>query len=380
MRWVIFLFILTLFDVAYSQSLLQLRKGKGAGQKSNYSSSSRYEVRATESAGQRQEAPEVPSNVPAPVNPTPLEQTKPSVTQKVVSSPLQVEPKEMPEQTDSVFNYDSNEERFGLKPEESLGSDIERVVLGGKSLDLMVYKSQLPENDIRKNKLELSVAPVLMTGGLSSSYSFFNYKYGSAGYQGGLDFWLSPFSGISFAFTRSSDSAAKISASSNALVTATQLDFGMKIRSFETPANPVERTSWLFGYVHNSVETQQSQSSLMGFQTLGMYLGFQKNYSEGLLNSLDFRWMPSLSSSELGGDVVPSPGTRSGASGISISFGGEHFLDRKNQIYWFIKSTYIRSQYTGSADILDGITNTKPENVSVESLNSILGFGYRWGR
>jgi hypothetical protein len=244
------------------------------------------------------------------------------------------------------------------------------------------YRVQVHPDDIRNNKVELEVMPVMAYADSQSNYSFRQYHSLFNALKLKTNVWFTPRIGVSgqmmFSLAADMDS---VSDSSRVPTKYEFVDLGINFRKFFGVSRLSNSMEFSVLYSDNKVNVDAESTTRPRLKTSGVGLGLKARLpmSEGYAWTFGGSFFPRLQHSEVetGADI------RSGSSDenirIGLDLGGEFKFSRDSQLLWNLGLSTERNTFTGAASLTDPHTGLTPENVSVTNSLYMFSLGYRWG-
>ncbi|MFS4459016.1 hypothetical protein [Bdellovibrio sp. HCB2-146] len=317
----------------------------------------------TKKSAEPVEAPAVEVATPAP-SPTPAIQTKEAVS--AVASPGA--PTALEEKKEVA--------------EPGLSTQAQSLFNDGANKVYEFYKEQIHEDDIRNNRLEIEVAPVVMYNDSSSNYSFRDYQSFFNAMKVRANVWLTPLIGVSgqilFSFAADVDSimdSSRVSAKYEAM------DLGLNFRRFFGMSRKSNSLEFSILMSENKMTVPSDNTSRARLKSNGFGVGIKAR----LPTSVNYAWAiggsfyPRLQHDESETGVAINSGSLSEVSRVGLDLGGEWKFDRENQLIWNLGISSERDVFDGAAGLPDPRTGTTPNNVSVTDTFYGFSLGYRWG-
>ncbi len=326
--------------------------------------SNRYEKRTTTKQPRRvlevTEKPEVPK-------------------QQVPSNPEVVRPLE---QATSLSNMAPVQKEDDSRI-SSVGDNVRDIIVGGSSDDVDRYRSYLSPDDIRRNRVELELAPAFIYNESKSDYYYRNYNTATPGGRLGLNVWFTPFFGVATSYEKTFLGTMKkdVSGASQTPYMDQWLQIGLRFRRF-AGYSPTS-TSITFGIDYHDYQRKVPLDDLRHskLSTAGLLLSAETRVpaSESVAWILGLEYMPVANHQELQTAGNIKSGSKIETIKMGISFGPEFKLNRTNRLFLKIRDVYEKNSFTGASNTADPYTGEMPENVSV--MNNFLFFevGYIWG-
>ncbi len=273
-------------------------------------------------------------------------------------------------------NSDSNE--------PSVMDQVENMVLGGRTDQVEAYKEQIHPDDIRMNRIEVTVAPGVVSNQSKSNYSYRNYNTFSPKVSLGANFWLTPFMGLYGNYTTSmgSDVVSDSGAGSRVSAQHEWTEIGFDIRKFfgmSRKSNSLQFGLHLSEYKF-SVPGDDTHRVSLRSSGLGLHLFTRVPVAPSYAWVFGGKLIPRVQHSELATGVDLSSGQIGESTRVDLTVGGELKLARQNQITWDITSSFEKNQFNGQANLADPERGAAPKGVSVENSFFLFSLGYRWGQ
>lgn len=324
-------------------------------------SSGRYEVRKIKSRGPASEDPKeavIKAEAKSIEVKTPEPTSSPAPIQQSQSEEKEIVEPTISEQAESLFS-----------------SKVEKVY--------DFYREQVHEDDVRNNRLELELLPVIAYNDSRSNYSFRDYNSYFNGLQIKANLWFTPLIGFSgkllYSFAADVDSMA--ADHSRIPVKFEFVETGLNFRRFFGVSR--KSSSVEFGVLYSENKMTAPSNNLYRARLKSQGLGIA--LKTRVPSSSNYSWV-------FGGSFFPrlqhvedQPGVdlRSGSSEenirVGIEMGGEWKFTREGQMVWGLSMSAERNMFTGQTSLADPKTSLNPSNVSVTSSMYLFSLGYRWG-
>ncbi len=268
--------------------------------------------------------------------------------------------------------------------EPSMTDQVRDMVMGTGSDSVEAYKEQIHPDDIRMNRIEVNVAPGVISNQSKSSYSFRNYSTFSPKVSLGANFWLTPFMGLYGDYTTSMGSDVASDSATGARVSAQHewTELGFDVRKFFGMSR--KSNSLQFG-IHLSeykFVIPGDDTHRVGLRStgIGVHLMTRIPVAPSYAWVFGGKLIPRVQHTELGTGLDLSSGSGGESTRVDLTVGGEFKLARQNQIIWSITSSFEKNQFNGQANIVDPEKGSAPKGVSVENAFYLFSLGYRWGQ
>lgn len=245
------------------------------------------------------------------------------------------------------------------------------------------YREQINEDDIRHNRAELDILPIVAYNDSQSNYSFRDYQSYFNGLQFKANVWFTPLIGVTgkIMFSLAADVDSMAADKSRIPAKYEMVDLGINFRRFfgVTPKSNSLEFSLIFS--ENKMITPSNNVDRVRLKSQGFGVGLKTR----MPSSSNYAWV-------FGGSFFPrlqhtesetGINLESGASGenirIGLDLGGEWKFTRESQMVWNLGMSAERNIFTGVSNIPDPSTGLTPSNVGVTNSMYIFSLGYRWG-
>lgn len=244
------------------------------------------------------------------------------------------------------------------------------------------YRAQVHPDDVRNNKVELEMMPIIGYTESQSNYAFRDYQSFFEAVKIKTNVWFTPLIGVTgqmlFSLAADMDS---VSDSSRVPTKYEYLDLGINFRKFFGISRLSNSMEFSLLYSDNKVNVDSDSTSRARLKTSGLGLGLKARVpkSESYAWTFGGSFFPRLQHTEqqTGADI------RSGTSAenirIGVEVGGEFKFTRESQLIWSLGLSTERNTFDGAASLSDPQTGITPENVSVTNSLYMFSLGYRWG-
>lgn len=259
---------------------------------------------------------------------------------------------------------------------ESLFSDNVEKVYG-------YYRSEVSEEDVRNNRMELEIFPSLVNSDSSSnsSYRDFRSHYSAIGLRANI--WFTPRLGLTGKFSTSlGGDLDSVDGMQRHQAKYESAELGLRLRKFF--GNTLQSKSIEFSalYVDDKLDVDGSSASRSKLESHGLGLGMRAR----LPSSDTHAWMvgaklfPRLQHQEKVAASNVSSGAPTESTRLSFEVGSEFKLDRRDQIFWNISFESSKDLFEGAAALPNPGSAQPVQNVSAKTSSYIFSLGYRWGR
>nr|BFD61428.1 hypothetical protein BdHM001_01090 [Bdellovibrio sp. HM001] len=245
------------------------------------------------------------------------------------------------------------------------------------------YREQIHPDDIRKNRLELEVMPVVAYNDSQSNYGFRDYQSFFNALNIRANVWFTPLIGVSgrilFSFAADVDS---VTADQSRIPARFEMvDVGVNFRKFFGVSRKANSLEFSVLLSDSKMTVPSDNTSRARLKTQGLGLGLKGR----IPTSADYAWtvggsfFPRLQHSESETGVAIQSGASEESVRIGLDVGGEWKFTRESQMIWNLGASVERNVFDGTAGIPDPSTGLTPNNVSVTNAFYMLSLGYRWG-
>lgn len=244
------------------------------------------------------------------------------------------------------------------------------------------YRVQVHPDDVRNNKVELDVMPVVAYADSQSNYSYRDYQSFFEALKIKANVWFTPLIGVTgqilFSLAADMDS---VQGTSRIPTKYENLDLGINFRRFFGVSRLSNSMEFSLLYSDNKVNVDSDNTSRSRLKTSGFGLGLKAR----IPTSDSYAWtfggslFPRLQHSEqpTGADI--RSGNADESIRIGVDLGGEFKFTRENQVIWNMGVSTERNTFDGAASVADPHTGSTPDNVSVTNSLFMFSLGYRWG-
>jgi hypothetical protein len=265
----------------------------------------------------------------------------------------------------------------------TVGEEIRDLVIGGSGEHIERYQNYLAPDDIRRNGVELEIAPGFLYNESQSQSWARSYNQATPVGRLGLGVWFTPFFGVHTGLIKTFlGSAQKQFNSSSQTPTSDQwLTIGLRFRRFSSSSPTAPGLT--FGIDYSDYQRRLPADDLFRnkISTSGLLLSAETRLptSESVAWLAKLEYMPVASHREepLGREV--RSGTSPQTFQAAVSLGPEFKLNRGNRLFLRGRALYERNSFTGSANTVNPGSGDVPENVSVSNTFLFMEMGYAWG-
>ncbi|KYG66824.1 hypothetical protein AZI86_07245 [Bdellovibrio bacteriovorus] len=244
------------------------------------------------------------------------------------------------------------------------------------------YRVQVHPDDVRNNKVELEVMPVIGYTDSQSNYSYRDYQSLFEALKIKTNVWFTPLIGVSgqlmFSFAADMDS---VSGSSRVPTKYEYLDLGINFRRFFGVSRLSNSMEFAVLYSDSKVNVESDNTSRPRLKTsgFGMALKARVPTSESYAWTFGGSFYPRLQHSESETGVDIKSGTSDENIRLGVDLGGEFKFTRESQLIWNLGLSTEKNTFDGAASLPDPHTSATPDNVSVTNSLIMFSLGYRWG-
>ncbi|UXR65646.1 hypothetical protein EZJ49_05190 [Bdellovibrio bacteriovorus] len=245
------------------------------------------------------------------------------------------------------------------------------------------YREQIHPDDIRNNRLELDVMPVVAYNDSQSNYGFREYQSFFNALNIRANVWFTPLIGVSgrilFSFAADVDSVA--ADQSRVPAKYEMVDLGVNFRKFFGVSRKANSLEFSVLLSDSKMTVPTDNTSRARLKTQGLGLGLKGR----IPTSADYAWtvggsfFPRLQHSESETGVAIESGAFEESVRVGLDVGGEWKFTRESQMIWNLGVSVERNIFDGATGIPDPSTGLTPNNVSVTNAFYMLSLGYRWG-
>lgn len=266
--------------------------------------------------------------------------------------------------------------------EPTLVEQAESLIKGKPEQVLEFYEKNLPSDDQRKNKFELSLAAGIFDEAAKSGYSFRQHdlKANSLNVRGQL--WVTPAMGGAASFLTTLPSDLKEASSADTVsVRKEELEIAMQFRKFFLSENNPASLTFAISYLDDQLTVPLSSATRAKLNNsgLGVLINSKIPMTEHLAMNIGARLYPLLNVKETSQQGISS-GSFDTGSMVALSLGSEYRFSRHDVIFWEVQYQRQNSLYSGTSEAVDPGEGRALENVSIENQIYLFSLGYRWGK
>ncbi len=245
-------------------------------------------------------------------------------------------------------------------------------------------REQFHEDDVRKNKMEIQVAPTFVYNGSTSNYSYRNYSSFFPALDLSSNVWMTPTFGLhgrilfSFGATVAGDSTTN----SKIPTKYEDIDLALKFRKFFNSSKDSALVEMDLLYSEDKFSPPSDNNFRPKLTSTGLGVKVTSKYPSGN----NFSWVfgglfyPRLQHQEDKVGIKISSGSTSENTRLGVNLGSEMKFSRGSQVIYDLALTSERDSFDGAASPVDPETLKSPSSVSVTNTTLMFSFGYRWGR
>lgn len=276
--------------------------------------------------------------------------------------------------------------------EETSAKEVEEPGIGEQAQSLFsskaekiyeFYREQIHPDDIRNNRLELDITPVVAYNDSQSNYSYRDYQSFFNALKIKSDIWFTPLIGVTgqVMFSLAADVDSLDANKSKVPAKYEFVDLGVNFRKFFGVSRKSNSLEFSILYSDNKFNVPSDNTSRVKIKSSGFGVGLKAR----LPSSASYAWVfggnffPRLQHSESETGINVNSGSSEESSRLAFDFGGEWKFTRESQLIWNLGVSTERNVFDGSANLPDPSTGTTPSNVSVTNSLYMFSLGYRWG-
>lgn len=326
--------------------------------------SDRYEKRQTARPTRRQIPEPEKKQPPLVVQPDPE-----------ISKPL--------EQASALEQYTPVTPEYEKSQEAPVGEQFRDLFVGGSQEEIERYVSLLSPDDVRRNRVELELAPMFVYNESKSEYYFRDYITATPAGRVGLSVWFTPFFAVTSSFTKTFLGTVKKDLSSGSQVPFLDqwLQLGFKFRRFSGYGPLASSLSIGVEFFDYQKKVPLDEADKNRLSTSGLMLSAESRLpsTEDSAWLLGVYFMPMAQHKERPTVTGVSSGPRADTYQLGFSVGPELKMNRKHRVFIKSKVVYEKNAFNGMASTSDPRNGNLPENVSVGNTFYFLEVGYTWG-
>lgn len=371
------LFLITTFVLcaAWGQAEVILLNQNAGAERPAPETSGRYLVKPRASKPKPTAAPVTPAP-PPPANKVygPEEQTiEASDTQKNIEQATTL-PMVAPDPAEAVEKDDT-------------GNFLERArdsIMGGSPEILDEYRAYLQPDDVRRNLIEIRLAPVLIYNDSVSPSFGRSYNNAMPGLYFSNDIWFTMFFGLNTAYRASLGGAISNNSNNTSFVAASHewASIGLRFRRFYGFGKMVPALEFGLDLREYQFRVPSDDPVRLKTKTTSAVVSLEAKIpaSSRYTSSYQLALMPWTQHSEANSGGAVTSGTPGTNFGVSGSIGGEYKLERTSRIFWKFEYELQRSIFGGSTSGADPISGATLTNVPVSNGFLMFHFGYIWAK
>ncbi|WII73897.1 hypothetical protein QJS83_08415 [Bdellovibrio sp. 22V] len=267
--------------------------------------------------------------------------------------------------------------------EPGLGEQAQSLFSNGAERIYDFYREQIHPDDIRNNRVELDVMPVVTYNDSQSNYSFRDYQSYFNALKIKTNVWFTPLIGVSgqvmFSFAADVDS---LNADQSRVPAKYEfVDLGLNFRKFFGVSRKSSSVEFSVLFSDNKMNTPSDNDSHPRIKSTGLGVGLKAR----IPTSTSYAWViggsffPRLQHSESGTSISVTSGSAEESVRFGLDLGGEWKFTRESQMIWNLGASTERNVFDGAASLPDPSTGATPSNVSVTNSLYMFSLGYRWG-
>jgi hypothetical protein len=315
---------------------------------------------------------QIPRRAPPPEKPV-VAPTKVAAPSPEISRPM--------EQATTLSGLAPQQQK--LPEKQSVGEEFRDMVIGGSTEDIERYQNFLAPDDIRRNNVELEIAPGYVYNESASQYWPRSYNSATPSGRLGLNVWFTPFFGVNTSFTKTFLGTAQKQFNSTSQTPSMDqwLTIGLRFRRFSSSSQMASGLTLGLDYYDYQRKLPADDLYRNRLSTSAVLLSAESRVptSETVAWLFKLEYMPVMIHREeaLGRDV--KSGTSPQSFGAGVSIGPEFKMNRGNRLFMRGRLNYERDSFSGTASTANPGTGEIPENVTVSNTFLFFEMGYIWG-
>ncbi|MEQ1877144.1 MAG: hypothetical protein ABL958_10890 [Bdellovibrionia bacterium] len=258
------------------------------------------------------------------------------------------------------------------------------ALMGGSPEILDEYRSYLQPDDVRRNIIEIRIAPIFIYNDSQSPSFARSYNGFSPGLFFSNDIWFTMFFGLNTTYRSSIGGVVTNDVQGTSSVAASHewasiglrfrrfYGFGKSVPSLEMGLDLREYNFRVPSDDPNRIKLKSTSAFLSLDAKVPANTRYTSVYSLGVAP-----WTGHTEATS--GAAVLSGGTNSTFI-LNAGLGGEYKLDRTSRIFWKLDYEIQRSLFGGPASGNDPVTGTTLTNVPASNGFLIFHFGYTWAK
>ncbi|WP_415063513.1 hypothetical protein [Bdellovibrio sp.] len=245
------------------------------------------------------------------------------------------------------------------------------------------YREQIHPDDIRNNRVEIDLTPVVSYTDSQSNYSFRDYQSFFNALKIKSNVWFTPLIGVSgqIMFSLAADVDSLAADKSRIPAKYEFVDLGVNFRKFFGVSRKSSSVEFSVLYSDNKMTVPSDNTSRARLKSQGFGMGLKAR----IPTSANYSWVvggtffPRLQHTESATGAAISSGSPEESIRIGLDLGGEWKFTREGQMIWNLGLSAERNVFDGAAGLPDPSTGSTPSNVSVTNSLYMFSLGYRWG-
>lgn len=245
-------------------------------------------------------------------------------------------------------------------------------------------RDNLPDDDVRKNQMEIQASPAFVYNGSTSNYSYRSYSSFFPALDLSSNVWMTPTLGLHgrILFSLGASVAGDSVTSSRVPVKYENIDLAFKFRRYYSSLKDSQTVDISVLYSEDKFSSPSDNLYRPKLSSSGLGI----NVTSRLPRGNNFTWVlgglfyPRLQHQEEKVGLKISSGTATENTRLGVNVGTEMKFSRSSQIIYDLALRTEQNFFNGSASPVDPETKNSPSNVNVTNSTLIFSFGYRWGR
>ncbi|MEO0336521.1 MAG: hypothetical protein AAF202_09005 [Pseudomonadota bacterium] len=247
-------------------------------------------------------------------------------------------------------------------------------------------RQQVEDRDIRKNIVDLHIAPIYVYNDSISNFWFRNFSQHAPGFSVGADIWFTPEFGVNTTYMTTTGSSIDGSFTDDGRVSTENDWFSGELKFRKAFSNSLNSSmlTLALGYSEYEMKVSSLADERVGTRSSGVHVKAEVS----LPSSPSYHWtlgaefMPRLSHEEVKAETDIQSGDDNESSMLGVHIGGRFLLSREHQMFWKVSHRVERNLFSGQTNINDPRGQSPAQVTGVETTNTltIFSLGYTWGQ
>ncbi|NQZ02579.1 MAG: hypothetical protein HRT45_18110 [Bdellovibrionales bacterium] len=242
----------------------------------------------------------------------------------------------------------------------------------------------IADRDVRKNIVDLHIAPVYVYNESSGNFWFRQFTQHAPGFQVGADIWFTPDFAFNTTYMTTTASSIDGSFADDGRISVENDWFSGDLKFRKSFSNAINSSMLILavGYREYEMRVSSLADERIGTKSSGVHVKAEVLLSQGPTCqwSLGAEYMPRVSHQEVASEIDVKSGDDNESSMVGVHLGGRFILSREHQMFWRLSHSIERNLFSGQSNINDPrATPARVTGVEITNSFTIFSLGYTWG-